>query len=74
MKMIQVIHVEPLGHGWAVRHEPASPPQVFSSGAKAEAAALSLGSRLAEAGRPSEIRIYLRGGALGGRYVYPAEA
>jgi hypothetical protein len=46
---------------------------VFSSGAKAEAAALSLGSRLAEAGRPSEIRIYLRGGALGGRYVYPAE-
>jgi hypothetical protein len=72
--MIQVIHVEPLGQGWAVRHEPAAPPQVFASGAKAEDAALSLGARLAEAGRSSEIRIYLRGGALGGRYVYPAGA
>ena len=70
--MIQVIHVEPLGQGWAVRHEPAGPPQVFASGAKAENAAISLGARLAEAGRASEIRIYLRGGALGGRYVYPA--
>lgn len=71
--MIQVIHVEPLGHGWAVHHDgPTSQPQVFASGAKAEDAALSLGARLAEAGRTSEIRIYLRGGALGGRYVYPA--
>jgi hypothetical protein len=72
--MIQVIHVEPLGHGWAVRHEPASPPQVFVSGAKAEDAAMSLGARLAEAGHASEILIYLRGGALGRRYVYPAGA
>ena len=70
--MIQVIQVEPLGHGWAVRHGPASSPQVFASGARAEDAALSRGARLAEAGRSSEIRIYLRGGALGGRYVYPA--
>ena len=72
--MIQVINVEPLGQGWAVRHTPAGQPQVFASGAKAEDAALSLGARLAEAGRTTEIRIYLRDGALGGRFVYPAAA
>ena len=72
--MIQVINVEPLGQGWAVRHDSVDNPQVFASGARAEDAALSLGARLAAAGRAAEIRIYLRGGALGGRYVCPAEA
>ena len=72
--MIQVINVEPLGQGWAVRQGSADKPQVFTSGAKAEDAALSLGARLAATGLAAEIRVYLRGGALGGRYVYPAEA
>ena len=72
--MIQVIHVEPLGQNWAVRRVPAGRPQLCASGAKAEDAALSIGARLAESGQASEIRIFLRGGALGGRYVYPAAA
>lgn len=70
--MIQVIKVEPLGKGWAVRQSASENPQVFASGARAEDAAMSLGARLAAAGRPAEIQVYLRDGALGGRYVYPA--
>ena len=49
-------------------------PQVFMSGARAEDAAISLGLRLADSGRPAEILVYLRDGALGGRYVYPARS
>ena len=70
--MLQVISVEPLANGWAVRQAAVDNPQVFTSGAKAEDAALRLGARLAEAGDPTEIRIYLRDGALGGRFLYPA--
>ena len=70
--MLQVISVEPLANGWAVRQASVDNPQVFSSGAKAEDAALRLGARLADAGDPAEIRIYLRDGALGGRFLYPA--
>jgi hypothetical protein len=70
--MVQVISVEPLAGGWAVRQDRVDNPQVFTSGAKAEDAALRLGARLAEAGDPTEIRIYLRDGALGGRFVCPA--
>ena len=70
--MLQVISVEPLANGWAVRQDAVDNPQVFTSGAKAEDAALRLGARLAEAGDPTEIRIYLRDGALGGRFLYPA--
>jgi hypothetical protein len=70
--MIEVIKVEPLGHAWAVRPGAAGHPQVFKSGAKAEDVAISMGLRLADAGHPAEILVYLRDGALGGRYVYPA--
>jgi len=70
--MLQVISVEPMANGWAVRQASVDNPQVFTSGAKAEDAALRLGARLAEAGDPTEIRIYLRDGALGGRFLYPA--
>jgi hypothetical protein len=72
--MIEVIKVEPLGHAWAVRQGAANSPQVYMSGAKAEDAAISIGLRLADAGRPAEILVYLRDGALGGRYVYPARS
>jgi hypothetical protein len=45
---------------------------VFVSGAKAEDAALRLGTSLANAGEPAEIQVYLRGGALAGRFICPA--
>jgi hypothetical protein len=70
--MIQVISVEPLASGWALRQASVENPQVFTSGAKAEDAAMNLGARLAEAGRSTEIRVYLRDGTLGGRFVCPA--
>ena len=71
--MIQLIVVEPFAHGWAVRQPAVENAQVFASGAKAEDAARFLGARLAEAGEQTEIRVYLRGGALGGRFVCTAD-
>lgn len=70
--MVKVISVQPLAHGWALHQAAIDNPQVFASGAKAEDAALRLGARLAEAGDDTEIRIYLRDGVLGGRFVCPA--
>ena len=65
--MVQVIDVRPLGQGWIVRQAGAANPQVFRSGARAEDAARALGQRLAGAGHPAEVRIFLRDGALAGR-------
>ncbi len=70
--MVKVISVQPLAQGWALCQAAVDNPQVFASGAKAEDAALRLGARLAAAGDSAEIRIYLRDGALGGRFVCPA--
>jgi len=70
--MVHVIHVEPFAHGWAVKEATVDNPQVFASGAKAEAAALSLGARLADAGDASEVHVYLRDGSLGGRFICQA--
>jgi hypothetical protein len=67
--MIEVIYVEPLAEGWAVRHDSVENPQVFASGAKAEAAARSLGARLSSAGTAAEIRVVLRDGTLAGRFA-----
>ncbi|MEP6967122.1 MAG: hypothetical protein ABI906_03490 [Pseudomonadota bacterium] len=72
--MVQIISVEPFAHGWAVRQAAVDNPEIFTSGAKAEDAALRLGSRLASAGGAAEIRIYLRDGTLGGRFLCPAVA
>ena len=70
--MVRVIVVEPFAHGWAVRQPAIDNSQLFASGAKAEDAALRLGARLANAGQPTEIQVYLRGGALAGRFLCPA--
>ena len=70
--MVSVIVVEPLAHGWAVKQPSVDNSQVFASGAKAEAAARNLGARLANAGVPAEIQVYLRDGALAGRFVCAA--
>jgi hypothetical protein len=70
--MINMIYVEPMADGWAVRQDEIVNPQVFSSGAKAEDAAIRLAQRLAGAGLASEVLVYLRDGALGGRFTCPA--
>ena len=67
--MVQVISVEPLTSGWAVRQDSVENPQVFSSGAKAEDAARRLGASLSRSGSPAEVRIWLRDGTLGGRFI-----
>jgi hypothetical protein len=69
---VNIIYVEPMAEGWSLRQDLADNHQVFSSGAKAEDAALRLAARLAEAGQASEVRVYLRGGELGGRFACPA--
>ena len=70
--MVRVIVVEPFAQGWAVKQPSVNNSQVFKSGAKAEDAARRLGARLAGAGVAAEIRVYLRDGALGGRFLCPA--
>ena len=70
--MPRLIVVEPFAHGWAVRQDEGIVSQIFRSGAKAEAAAHRIAARLALAGIAAEIRVYLRDGALGGRFLCPA--
>ena len=70
--MVRVIVVEPFAQGWAVRQSAVDNSQLFVSGAKAEDAALRLGARLAGAGEPTEIQVYLRDGALAGRFLCPS--
>ena len=67
--MVQLIVVEPCADGWAVRQPSIANAQLFVSGAKAEDAARLLGTRLADAGQPAEIQVYLRNGDLAGRFV-----
>lgn len=67
------IGVRPFADGWAVSDESFDNAQVFRSGSRAEDAAKSLAARLAGAGYPSEITIFLRDGAIGGRFICRAE-
>jgi hypothetical protein len=67
--MVQAITVAPSADGWTVRSEAFDSEMFFRSGAAAEAAACSLGTRMARVGAAVEIHIFLRDGALGGRYV-----
>jgi hypothetical protein len=66
------ISVAPLGDGWAVRSNVLTDQLVFRHGARAEAAARDLAARAADHGRPAEVAIFLRDGALAGRFAYPA--
>lgn len=66
------IFVTPVGDGWAVRSAGAENEMLFRAGAKAEAAARALARRYAEAGQSAEVAIYLRDGALAGRFLHPA--
>ena len=69
--MALVISVAPAGEGWAVRSEVLEGDLTFDHGARAEAAARALADRYAEAGGHAEVEIYLRDGALAGRFDHP---
>jgi hypothetical protein len=68
------ISVVPLGDGWSVRSGGFENDMLFTAGAKAEAAARDLARRVAGNGRTAEVAIYLRDGALAGRFLHPAAA
>lgn len=66
------ISVVPAGDGWAVRSAGFENDMLFAAGAKAEAAARDLARRIAQNGRSAEVAVYLRDGALAGRFLHPA--
>lgn len=70
--MVHVISVRPAVGGWSVRSSGTDNEMMFLSGAKAERAAKRLGEKLAAEGEPAEIRIFLRDGQLGGRFLCAA--
>jgi hypothetical protein len=65
------ISVVPVGNGWAVRSDGFENDMLFNAGAKAEAAARALARRCALSGESAEVAIYLRDGALAGRFLVP---
>jgi len=70
--MSRIISVKPVGDGWSVQSDAFDSEMMFLSGAKAEAAARRLAGTLAKSGESSEIRIFLRDGALAGQFAVPA--
>jgi hypothetical protein len=70
--MALTISVVPAGEGWAVRAAGFDNDMLFQAGAKAEAAARQLARRYAEEGVSTEVAIFLRDGALAGRFLHPA--
>jgi hypothetical protein len=68
------ISVVPLAGGWAVRSPSFENEMLFTAGAKAEAAARDLARRYADRGQSAEVSIFLRDGALAGRFLHPASA
>ena len=64
------ISVVPVGAGWAVRSPSFENDMLFAAGAKAEAAARDLARRYAERGQSAEVAIFLRDGALAGRFLH----
>ena len=67
--MVQAITVAPSANGWKVTSDFFKSEMFFRSGARAEAAARRLASRIAAIGEAVEIRIFLRDGSLAGRFV-----
>ncbi|MFC3069312.1 DUF2188 domain-containing protein [Phenylobacterium soli] len=65
--MTRILAVRPAAFGWSLRIDAQDGFQVFTTGAQAEAAARRLAHRLADAGEPAEVLIYLRDGSLAGR-------
>ena len=65
--MTRILAVRPAAYGWSLNIDAQEGCLVFNTGAQAESAARRLAHRLAEAGQPAEILIYLRDGSLAGR-------
>jgi len=72
--MALLITVAPAGSGWSLQSAALVGDILFTSGAKAEAAARSLARRIAEGGGTAELRIVVRDGSLGGAFLYPSRA
>lgn len=70
--MALLISVAPSEAGWSVQSDILAEAEFHASGARAESAARALAARTAEAGRGAEVRIFLRDGALAGRFLHPA--
>lgn len=68
------ISVVPVGNGWAVQSPSFDNDMLFTAGAKAEAAARDLARRYAARGQNAEVAIFLRDGALAGRFLHPASS
>jgi hypothetical protein len=72
--MALLISVSPAGDGWAVKSDILENDLTFERGARAEAAARALADQYADAGRLAEVQIFLRDGALAGRFVHAPRA
>jgi hypothetical protein len=72
--MSRVVTVRPDQSGWAVELESHTERRLFPSGAAAEAAAKAIAAELTARGEPAEIRIHLRDGRLGARFLCPEQA
>lgn len=70
--MALLISVAPAGEGWAVHSDALDRDLTFAGGRPAEVAARSLADRIARAGQTAEVHIFLRGGALAGKFVHAA--
>lgn len=66
------IVVAPAGDNWTVRSSVLDKDLVFPQGGRAESAARDLAARYAAKGLSAEVKVYLRDGALAGRFVHPA--
>jgi hypothetical protein len=71
--MALLISVAPTGDGWAVWSDTLNEAMVFDAGAHAERAARALAAEHAADGGQAEVRIFLRDGALAGRFLHPAQ-
>jgi hypothetical protein len=67
--MCITISIKAAQDGWSVHGDTLENGMMFLSGAEAETAARSLAQRYSDAGRPTEIEVFLRDGSLAGRYV-----
>lgn len=72
--MALTISVVPVGDAWAVRSPSFENEMLFTAGSKAEAAARALARRYADRGQSAEVAIFLRDGALAGRFLHASSA
>jgi hypothetical protein len=68
--LVRRIVVEPAGDTWRVREMGQRDARTYVSGADAKRAARALGERFAAEGAFVHLKIMLRNGEVGGRYIY----